>query len=57
VNFGPKIEFQAFYNFGSPETSPTHLSNYVSGRGLVWYDLKFKRVRPFRAWTEPGRAA
>jgi hypothetical protein len=33
VNFRPKIELQAFYNFVPLEISPTHLSNYVSGRG------------------------
>jgi hypothetical protein len=33
VNFGPKIELRAFYNFVPLKISPTHLSNYVSGRG------------------------
>jgi hypothetical protein len=33
VNFRPKFEFHAFYNFGPPEMSPTHLTNNVSCRG------------------------
>jgi hypothetical protein len=39
VNFGPKIEFRAFYNFGSLEMSSTRLNNYGLGLGLgLWAD-------------------
>jgi hypothetical protein len=34
VNFGQKIEFRVFYNFGSSKMSPTRLINYVPGREL-----------------------
>lgn len=33
LNFGQKIEFQNFYNFGPPEISPARLSNHILGRG------------------------
>jgi hypothetical protein len=39
LHFRPKNEFRAlmwisgFYNFGPPEMSPAHLSNYGPGRG------------------------
>jgi hypothetical protein len=59
LNFRPKIEFRAvmwisgFYNFGSPEMSPSRLSNYGPGRG--------RRARPMgrpdttRNSNGPGR--
>jgi hypothetical protein len=65
VNFGPKIEFLAFYNFGLSEMSPTRLSNYAPGRGPRARPVdrleiktcravpKFKRTEPFRAWARP----
>lgn len=43
--FGVEFEFQAFYNFRSPEMSPTRLNNYMSGRGA--------RARPV---GQPGMA-
>jgi hypothetical protein len=33
LNFGPKIEFHNFYNFGPPEMSTARLSNHMLRRG------------------------
>jgi hypothetical protein len=43
VNFGPKIEFWFFYNFGPSEISLSRLSNYVPDPAL--------RARPSRPDT------
>jgi hypothetical protein len=62
ANFGPKFEFQAFYNFGPPGISPTRLTSNVSGHGprakpMGRHDPKFNRVGPFRARVGSGRVA
>jgi hypothetical protein len=54
ATFGPEFEFRAFYNFGPPEISLTHLTNNVSGHGSSAKPMgragpKFNRANPFRA--------